>query len=67
MYLWTLRLQAHANESSRQTALESKVMSLQQQLECRQDTVNQLKGDLAALEAHHKHVSPHMQCPAKAV
>ena len=50
-------LQAQASESSRQTALAAKLAGLQQQLACREDTIDQLKGDLAALEEHHKHVS----------
>ncbi|KAL3140274.1 hypothetical protein ABBQ38_004542 [Trebouxia sp. C0009 RCD-2024] len=48
--------QAQASESSRQTALAAKLAGLQQQLACRDDAIDQLKGDLAALGEHHKHV-----------
>ena len=52
-------MQAHASESSRQAALEARVLGLQQQLESRQEAADQLKGELAALDGHHKQVSRH--------
>ncbi|KAL3153825.1 hypothetical protein ABBQ32_013401 [Trebouxia sp. C0010 RCD-2024] len=48
--------QAQASKSSRQAALAAKLAGLQQQLACRDDAIDQLKGDLAALREHHKHV-----------
>ncbi len=57
LYRRALCAQAHASDSSRQAALEAKMSGMQQQLESRQDAIDQLKGDLAVLEAHHKQVS----------
>ncbi|KAL0023694.1 hypothetical protein WJX79_003394 [Trebouxia sp. C0005] len=48
--------QAHASESSRQAASEAKLAGMQQQLDSRQDAFDNLKGDLDAMEAHHKQV-----------